>query len=90
MTFSQKIRNRRQRARITQAELGLACSRTQTWVCGVERGHIPIGAEIFTALVTAIDRLEKRKHAIESARQAATEKVVRDFENPKIPADGCR
>jgi|HubBroStandDraft_1064217.scaffolds.fasta_scaffold563642_2 transcriptional regulator with XRE-family HTH domain len=77
------IRELRREARVSQAELGLALGKTQTWLSLIERGILRMEGVEIQRLLDEIDRIAKRKEAIARAQQEAAERVSRDFENLK-------
>ena len=83
MNYAEKIKARRRELRVSQAELAVARGRTQTWVCSIERGVIPVDEAMFERLLAGIDWIAARKEAIAKAQLEATERVAGEFENPK-------
>jgi transcriptional regulator with XRE-family HTH domain len=87
MNYAEKIKTRRREFGEPQAEVAVALGRTQTWVCAIERGVIPVDDAMFKRVLLAIDQIATRKEAIAKAKREATARVIRDFENPKNAAE---
>jgi len=84
MNFAEKIKNRRRALQVPQDHAAVEVDRTQTWLCRVERGVIPIDEQMFNRLILAIDRIAARNRAIEDAKCQATAQVVKQFENHEL------
>ena len=87
MNYAEKIKTRRRKSRVSQAELSVSLDRTQTWVCSIERGVIRVDGAMFKRVLLEIDRIAVRKDAIAKAQREAVARVIRDFENPKNAAE---
>jgi predicted transcriptional regulator len=85
-----KISGLRRKKGVNQTELALEFGKTQTWCARLEKGTVPVDDAMFARLLSAVDRIAARKEAIAKAQIEAAERVARDFENPKIPADAGR
>jgi predicted transcriptional regulator len=81
-----KIRASRRRKGINQTELALEFEKTQTWCARLEKGAVSVDDAMFAQLLSAIDRIAERKDAIAKAQIEVTERVPRDFGNPKNTA----
>jgi predicted transcriptional regulator len=87
MNRPDKIKIRRRKSRVSQAELAVALDRTQTWVCSIERGVIRVDGAMLKRVLFEIDHIAARKDAIAKAQREATARVIRDFESPKNAAE---
>jgi predicted transcriptional regulator len=82
-----KIKAWRRLKGVNQTEVALEFERNQTWCARLEKGAVPVDDAMFERLLSAINRIAARKEAIAKAQIEATERVARDFEIPKIPAE---
>jgi transcriptional regulator with XRE-family HTH domain len=84
------IRQARKRAGISQAELALILGVCQSQVSDLERGLRAPNFRNLETVLAAIAKATARKEKLEAAKREAIERVTRDFEIPKIPADAGR
>lgn len=77
------IRERRRKAQISQAELGLAFGRSQMWVARLERGLVRVDDATIRRALAAIEFIAQRKKAIAVAQREAAARVLREFEVPQ-------
>jgi predicted transcriptional regulator len=81
------LRERRRKALVSQAELGVALGRSQVWIGRLERGLIRGDEATYARVWAEINRIASRKEVIAKAQIEAAERVSRDFENRKKSAD---
>jgi transcriptional regulator with XRE-family HTH domain len=84
MTTHEKVRGARRKTRVSQAEVGLAFGKSQTWYARIERGLVPIDEAMTKRLIKAIRLLAARREAVSTAVSAAAERARSNFENLKI------
>ena len=75
-TPAAKVKERRQRERISQAELGSAIGFTQTWVSLFERGLIKPNRVTVQRMLAAITRISKTRDAVREATAKAEKDVL--------------
>jgi transcriptional regulator with XRE-family HTH domain len=90
MTTHEKVRSARRKTRVSQAEVGLAFGKSQTWYARIERGLVPIDEVMSKRLIKTIRLLAERRVAVSEAASAAAARVRADFENLKMRAEGNR
>jgi transcriptional regulator with XRE-family HTH domain len=90
MTMHEKIRGARRKTRVSQAEVGLAFGKSQTWYARIERGLVPIDEAMSKRIIKAIRLLAEQREAVSRAASAAAARVRADFENLKMRAEGRR
>jgi transcriptional regulator with XRE-family HTH domain len=84
----QSLRDARKRAGISQSELALVLGISQSQVSDLERGHRgPKTTKEAETILAAIAKAAAQKERIEAAKREAIERVIEDFENPKMSAD---
>lgn len=83
-----EVTRARKLAGLSQSEFGLVLGVTQSQVSDFERGlHTPKAFQNVETVMAAIATAAAKKEQIEAAKREAVERVMSDFENPKIHAD---
>jgi predicted transcriptional regulator len=66
------LRERRRKALVSQAELGVAVGKSQIWIGRLERGLIRGDSATYARVLAEINRIAARKDAIAEAQRQAT------------------